>query len=93
MPGMKRYYFSPDGDLLRYDEEEKELLVMERVEKVKVQLNTEVRLGDFEGRNEDDTDDESAKGFRKHKSDLRGRTVRHCKKCGETGHRRDSCPN
>lgn len=52
---MKHYYINPiGGHLVIHDTETKELVIVERVESVKVFLGGEVRLGDFRSGNPDD---------------------------------------
>ena len=61
---MKSYYLNPKNrDLIVYDDQEQEIIVIERIDKVKVRVKGEVRLGDF--------DDQTAAKHRKTRS--RGR--------------------
>jgi hypothetical protein len=81
---MKTYFFNPSGDLIVYDSEEESILILERINKVKVFSGGDIRMGDFDGVRGGEEIDGTKVGTRK---------PRACKSCGETGHRRDTCPN
>jgi hypothetical protein len=89
---MKQYYYNPvGGDLIILDTENQEIQIVERIEKVKVWVNGEVRLGDFEGPNDgqrpEDAQDGPKKKYTNHNLPPKVRT---CKKCGKESPRADS---
>jgi hypothetical protein len=96
---MKTYYLNPkNGDLLIFDTEEQEIQIVERIQKVKVWVKGEVRLGDFDGPNGGETpEDQIARTGRYKNHNLtslrKKKGQRICKKCGQPGHIAKTCPN
>ena len=90
---MKQYYYNPvGGDLIILDVEKQDIQIVERIEKVKVWVRGELRLGDFEGPNGGETP-EDAIGKKGKYTNHNLKKPRICKACGKPGHRSDNCPN
>jgi hypothetical protein len=79
--------------LITLDTEKPEIQVVERIEKVKVWVAGEVRLGDFDGPNGGETPEDAQEGPKKKYNVTKLRkekAARTCKKCGQPDHRADS---
>jgi hypothetical protein len=89
---MKQYYYNPvGGDLIILDTEKQDIQIVERIEKVKVWVKGEVRLGDFDGPNSGETPEDTQDGpKRKYTNHYMKRKPSTCKKCGKEGHRSDN---
>jgi hypothetical protein len=96
---MKQYYLNPKTrDLLIFDDQESDITIVERIEKVRVWVKGEIKLGDFDGPNRGKTveDDDERGGYTNSNYDPKNGKVRKqrkqqtCKKCGKPGHRSDN---
>ena len=91
---MKQYYYNPiGGDLIILDTDKQDIQIVERIQKVRVWMKGEVRLGDFDGPNGGETPEDAQDGPKKKYTNHnfgREKKVRICKKCGKEGHRADS---
>lgn len=87
---MIHYYINPKTlSLIMYDTEGRELFVTERIEKVRVMIGGEVRIGEFDGPNPNDLPDK----FDDHPQDYRdyiGRNKRTAEQIGRSKTRRVS---
>lgn len=96
---MKQYYYNPvGGDLIILDTDKQDIQIVERIEKVRVWVKGEVRLGDFDGPNggetPEDTQDGPKRQYTNHyvKRIKKEKGARICKKCGQPGHMQKTCP-
>ena len=82
---MKNYYYDPKSrELMIFDTESNEILRLEVISGIHVITSSEIKHPtNF---HESDVARERGGG-----GERRGK--RHCKKCGEAGHRSDNCPN
>jgi hypothetical protein len=82
--------------LIILDTEKQDIQIVERIEKVKVWVAGEVRLGDFDGPNRGGTPEDAQDGPRRKYTNhnvtklRKEKAERLCKKCGQPGHRADS---
>jgi len=104
---MKNYYFNPQNrDLIIYDTDAQDVQIVERIEKVRVWVKGEVRLGDFDGENPNDTPERAfaSRGlYTNHNLPKKSAASKekpapkesdgkmHCKNCGEPGHFAKTC--
>ena len=85
---MKNYYFNPKThDLLIFDTEGNEIVVLERMTGIRVFTSSELRDPAQVSRDLDFNQEPPVKGY---KEQLKA-TKRKCVKCGKPGHRSDSC--
>jgi hypothetical protein len=96
---MIQYFYNPKGQsLIIYDEDKREIAVVERIMTVRVFVGGEVGIGDFG----DDTHGIARRARKAGGAENEGASVvgrkkqpkkRKCRACGELGHRSDNCPN
>jgi hypothetical protein len=90
---MIHYYINPKTrDLIFFDLEEEEIIVVPRIDKVRVLIGNELQLGDFEPnlkRGTGGTIDGGIHTVSRNKALKKKATLRKCGICGEPGHRRE----
>jgi hypothetical protein len=86
---MKNYYYNPKTrDLTIFDTESKEMLVLERIEGIRVLTSSELMDPTRVSRDEDFNQEAPVKVYKKHFDSAQKRK---CGKCGKPGHRSYSC--
>lgn len=104
---MVQYFYNPKGQsLIIYDEDKREIAVVERIMSVRVFIGGEVGIGDFGSETRgisrrarlNDTPEEESLGLVGKARKARAiqnvhKRQRICKNCGEPGHLAKTCPN
>jgi hypothetical protein len=101
---MKNYYFNPKTqDLHIFDPESKEMLVLERIEGIRVLTSSEIdkpvrEESEYRNHNWDPDSGKARPSHRVAKSDgapkaKRAARTAHCKNCGADGHFAKTCKN
>ena len=94
METMKNYYYNPKTqDLLIFDTEGNEILVLERMTGIRVFTSSELKDPAPVSHDQDFNQEAPVKVYKKYVAKDKKRKPPTCSKCGEKGHRSHLCPN
>lgn len=83
---MKNYYYDQSTkNLVCFDDQDQAIAVLTRIQKVRVFVNSEMQIGDFNGDEERGSPPPRGKG-------KGGKRTITCSKCKASGHQARTCP-